>query len=121
MCSDIVTLYATYIHFCISAYDGITLLNVAYVVRVLSCRTLLIREALILLNRLASNPAYSATVLRLLTNSRDMASLAIDVASRLSRKDQICEKFDSMRESDIGDLARVFKKRVFTYLGDNIS
>ncbi|KAK9928124.1 hypothetical protein M0R45_025276 [Rubus argutus] len=84
-------------------------------------RTLLIREALILLNRLASNPAYSATVLRLLTHSRDMASLAIDVASRLSRKDRIREKFDSMRESDIGDLARVFKKRVFTYLGDNIS
>ncbi|XP_062026203.1 protein SENSITIVE TO UV 2 isoform X2 [Rosa rugosa] len=84
-------------------------------------RTLLIREALILLNRLASNPSYSATVLRVLTNSRDMACLAIDVASRLSRKDQIYEKFDSRPESDVGDLARVFKKRVFTYLGDNIS
>ncbi|XP_004301650.1 PREDICTED: uncharacterized protein LOC101314861 [Fragaria vesca subsp. vesca] len=84
-------------------------------------RTLLIREALILLNRLASNPSYSATVLRVLTSSRDMASLAIDVASRLSRKDQIYEKVDSRPESDIGDLARVFKKRVFTYLGDNIS
>ncbi|XP_024169936.1 protein SENSITIVE TO UV 2 isoform X1 [Rosa chinensis] len=83
-------------------------------------RTLLVREALILLNRLASNPSYSATVLHVLTNSRDMASLAIDVASRLSRKDQIYEKFECRPESDVGDLARVFKKRVFTYLGDNI-
>lgn len=83
------------------------------------------REALILLNRLVSNPTYSATVLRLLTKSRDMASLTIDVANRLSRKDQICDKFDGiarqMRESEIVDLARVFKKRVFTYLGDNLS
>ncbi|XP_050377409.1 protein SENSITIVE TO UV 2 [Argentina anserina] len=85
-------------------------------------RTLLIREALILLNRLVSNPSYSATVLHvLLTDSRDMASLAINVASRLSWKDQVYEKFDSRPESDIGDLARVFKKRVFSYLGDNIS
>ncbi|XP_021829436.1 uncharacterized protein LOC110769710 isoform X3 [Prunus avium] len=88
-------------------------------------RTLLMREALILLNRLVSNPTYSATVLRLLTKSRDMASLTIDVANRLSRKDQICDKFDGiarqMRESEIVDLARVFKKRVFTYLGDNLS
>ncbi|CAN6579795.1 unnamed protein product [Malus baccata var. baccata] len=87
-------------------------------------RTLLLREALILLNRLVSNPAYSATVLGLLTNSRDMASLTVDVANRLSRKDQICEKFDGMtrqmRESEIVDLARAFKKRVFIYLGDNI-
>ncbi|XP_009373501.2 protein SENSITIVE TO UV 2 isoform X1 [Pyrus x bretschneideri] len=87
-------------------------------------RTLLLREALILLNRLVSNPAYSATVLGLLTNSRDMASLTVDVANRLSRKDQICEKFDGMtrqmRESEIVDLARAFKKRVFVYLGDNI-
>ncbi|KAM1127427.1 protein SENSITIVE TO UV 2 isoform X1 [Malus sylvestris] len=87
-------------------------------------RTLLLREALILLNRLVSNPSYSATVLGLLTNSRDMASLTVDVANQLSRKDQICEKFDGMtrqmRESEIVDLARAFKKRVFIYLGDNI-
>jgi hypothetical protein len=38
-----------HINFCMSAYDGITLLNVAYVVRVLLCRTLLKREALMFL------------------------------------------------------------------------
>ncbi|KDP40440.1 hypothetical protein JCGZ_03855 [Jatropha curcas] len=88
-------------------------------------RTLLMREALILLNRLVSNTGYSAIVLRVLTASRDMASLTIDIVSRLSRKDQMPRLFDSMmiqpiRESEIVDLARVLKKRVFTYLGDEI-
>ena len=85
----------------------------------------MIREILILLNRLVSNPLYSGTVLRGLTTTRDMAGLAIDVASRLSRKGKKNEQQDSMvkhiRETEIVDLARLFKKRVFTYLGDDIS
>jgi hypothetical protein len=88
-------------------------------------RTLLIREVLILLNRLVSNPAYSVTVLRVLTNSRDMASLTIDIANRLSSKYERHGQSDcitrQMRESEIVNLARVFRKRVFTYLGENIS
>nr|XP_023905325.1 uncharacterized protein LOC112017089 isoform X5 [Quercus suber] len=88
-------------------------------------RTLLIREALILLNRLVSNPAYSVTVLWVLTNSRDMASLTIDIATRLSWEYQKHGHSDCitrlMRESEIVNLARVFRKRVFTYLGHNIS
>lgn len=82
------------------------------------------REALILLNRLVSNPVYSASALQLLTKNRDMASLTIDISNRLSRKDQTSGQFDGMvrmmRESEIVDLARVFKKRVFTYMGDHI-
>ncbi|GMJ06015.1 SENSITIVE TO UV 2 [Hibiscus trionum] len=85
-------------------------------------RTLLIREVLILLNRLVSNPVQSATVLRLLTNSRDMVSLTIDVANRLSRKEPELWLSDSaskqMRESEIVDLGRMFKRRVSTYLGE---
>lgn len=77
-------------------------------------RTLLIREALIFLNRLVSNPTYSATVLRILTNGRDEVSLTIDIASRLSRKGHT-----NMRESEIADLAQVFRKRVFTFLEEN--
>lgn len=84
----------------------------------------MIREILILLNRLVSNPSYSGTVLRGLTSTRDMAGLTIDVASRLSRKGKKNEQ-DSMvkhiRETEIIDLARLFKKRVFAYLGDNVS
>lgn len=88
-------------------------------------RTLLMREALILLNRLASNPVSSATVLRMLTNSRDMASLTVDVAKRLSRKEQVLQGSDAasqkIRESEIIDLARAFKKRIFNFLGDSLS
>ncbi|KAK9275339.1 hypothetical protein L1049_022603 [Liquidambar formosana] len=88
-------------------------------------RTLLIREALIFLNRVVSNPVYSSTVLRVLTNSRDVTSLTVKIANRLSQKGQRHWQSDSMtrqmRECEIVDLARVFKKRVFTFLGDNIS
>ncbi|EEF43532.1 conserved hypothetical protein [Ricinus communis] len=90
----------------------------------IKARVLLMREVLILLNRLVSNPGYSAVVLQVLTASREMASLTIDIVTRLSRKDQILRLSDSitrqMRESEIVDLARVLKKRVFTYLGDTI-
>ncbi|MED6114540.1 hypothetical protein PIB30_081207 [Stylosanthes scabra] len=85
-------------------------------------RTILMREILILLNRLVSNPPYSATVLRSLVNTRDMAGLAVDVAIRLSRKINECVQQDSMakhiRETQIVDLARGFKKRLFTYLDE---
>lgn len=88
-------------------------------------RTLLIREALIFLNRLVSNPSYSTAVLRVLTSSRDVASLTIDIANRLSRVGQGHWQSDNaarqMRESEIVDLARVFRKRVFSYLGDKLS
>ncbi|KAK3182916.1 hypothetical protein Dsin_030202 [Dipteronia sinensis] len=85
-------------------------------------RTLLIREALILLNRLVSNPAYAAIVLQILTSTRDMAALTIDVANTLSREDRRMGKSDSItrqiRKSEVVDLGRVFRRRVFTYLGD---
>ncbi|KAK1435948.1 hypothetical protein QVD17_01721 [Tagetes erecta] len=85
-------------------------------------RTLLLREALILLNRLASNPQYSTPVLHILTSRRDMAILTIDIASRLSKKNKWLWQSDTMtrqmRESEIVDLARIFKKRVFAFLGD---
>lgn len=87
-------------------------------------RTLLMREVLILLNRLVSNPAYSTTILRALTYNRDMASLTIDIATRLSRnKHNLAQPdtmFKQMRESEIIDLGRVFKKRVYAFLGDKI-
>nr|XP_048320321.1 protein SENSITIVE TO UV 2 isoform X3 [Ziziphus jujuba var. spinosa] len=77
--------------------------------------------------RLVSSPAYSATALQLLTGSRDMATLTIDIANRLSRKDRRSwNSFNGMermmiRDSEVVNLARIFKKRVFTYLGDHIS
>lgn len=110
--------------FFLCSFYPVFILIVNYNVRILLCRTLLIREALILLNRLVSNAAYSITALRVLTNSRDMASLTIDIANRLSRKDLRHGQSDNMtrqmRESEIVNLARVFKKRVYTYLGNSI-
>ncbi|KAL5724707.1 hypothetical protein ACHQM5_007932 [Ranunculus cassubicifolius] len=86
-------------------------------------RSWLIREALILMNRIASNPAYSGAVLQVLTSSRDAMSLTIYVVNRMmSRKGSTSEwwKSDKKRkaEDEIVDLARVFRSRVFAYLGN---
>ncbi|CAI0473001.1 unnamed protein product [Linum tenue] len=89
---------------------------------------MLIREALILLNRLVSNPGSSAIVLRVLTGSRDMASLTIEVASRLSSKEHTpipgyyCSRptWQPM-ESEVMELAQKFKRRVFAYLGSMVT
>ncbi|KAL0393716.1 UNVERIFIED_CONTAM: protein SENSITIVE TO UV 2 [Sesamum latifolium] len=86
---------------------------------------LLIREALILLNRLVSHPQYSNPVLQALTNTRHMASITVDIATRLTQKSKLLWQDDNttkqIRESEIVDLAQVFKRRIFTFLGDSIS
>ncbi|KAG6780827.1 hypothetical protein POTOM_013706 [Populus tomentosa] len=92
--------------------------------RSIKARALLIREALILLNRLVSNPGYSAIALHVLTARRDMAILTIDIANRLSQEDQRHRQSDvrgHVKESEIVELGQVFKKRVFAYLGDKMS
>lgn len=85
-------------------------------------RISLIREALILLNRLASSPAYSRVTLAVLT-SNATARLTIDVANRMSRKSRSQQKHDGTKklqvEDEIVDLARLFKARVFTFLGES--
>ncbi|XP_023639653.1 uncharacterized protein LOC17875762 isoform X2 [Capsella rubella] len=90
---------------------------------IFKARTILMREILILLNRLVSGLSSSATVLKELTNSRDMASLTVDAATRLSRKRNLLgqpeNNVERMRNTEIMDLARNFKKRVFGFLGDN--
>ncbi|XP_068650174.1 protein SENSITIVE TO UV 2-like [Aristolochia californica] len=87
-------------------------------------RTLLVREALILLNRLASNPVYSTSVLGVLTSSRAMANLTIDVVDSISRKNRDL-KYDGSnkirtKESELVQLANSFRTRLLTFLGDNI-
>lgn len=84
-------------------------------------RTLLIREVLILLNRLVSHPKYSSHALQALTNSREKATLTVDGTRRLSSKRTFYWQDVSMtrqiRESEIIDLAQVLRRRVFTFLG----
>ncbi|WOK94960.1 hypothetical protein Cni_G03665 [Canna indica] len=84
-------------------------------------RTSLLREALILLNRLASNPAYSNDTLKALTSSNSIRSLTVDVVSRLPhRSGMLCKNDDAKKtqmEAETMDLARLFRARVFAYLG----
>ncbi|CAH9134037.1 unnamed protein product [Cuscuta epithymum] len=86
-------------------------------------RTLMIREALILLNRIASHPQYGVLVLLALTNRRDIARLTVNTASRLSHKGKCLTHCDSItqqiRESEIVELARVFQKRLYAFLEGN--
>ncbi|XP_057802039.1 protein SENSITIVE TO UV 2 [Salvia miltiorrhiza] len=93
--------------------------------RIVLEQCLLIREALILLNRLVSHPQYSISVLNALTATRDMASTTVEVANRLTQNGKLLWQDDNTtrqtRECEILKLAGVFKKRVFTFLGDNIS
>ncbi|XP_057521238.1 protein SENSITIVE TO UV 2 isoform X1 [Amaranthus tricolor] len=85
-------------------------------------RTLLMQEALRLLNRLASHPAYSVALFKELTSSRDLISMAIDIATRLSKKCRRLLNFDrQIREHEVVNLASLFKKRISTFLGENIS
>ncbi|KAK6947350.1 hypothetical protein RJ641_000823, partial [Dillenia turbinata] len=60
--------------------------------------------------RLVSNQAYSANVFRILLSSRDITSLTIDVANRLSRDFKLLRQLDSvtgqMRQFEIIELAR---------------
>lgn len=87
-------------------------------------RTSFIREALILLNRIASNPAYSGAVLQVLTSSRDTMTLTIQFVNILARKGTNWWRCYSSKkrkaEDEIVDLARVFRSRVFAYLGNTL-
>ncbi|KAG6389682.1 hypothetical protein SASPL_151155 [Salvia splendens] len=78
-------------------------------------QSLVIREALILLNRLVSHPQYSISVLNALTATRDAASMAVEFANRLTHKGKLLWQDDNTtkqtRESEILELARVFKRR----------
>ncbi|EHA8587367.1 hypothetical protein COCNU_scaffold001978G000010 [Cocos nucifera] len=86
-------------------------------------RTSLMREALILLNRLASHPTYSRAAIDALMSSNSTASLTIDVANRIPQKSRGCWKHDGTKttqmEAEIMDLARLFRSRVFAFLGES--
>lgn len=86
-----------------------------------SHRTLLLREALILLNRLSSHPMYSRPTLEALTGNKT-SSLTIDVVNRLSQRNRVLsEYYDNAKmiqlEAETMDLAQLFRSRVFTFLG----
>ncbi|XP_074585569.1 protein SENSITIVE TO UV 2 isoform X2 [Curcuma longa] len=83
-------------------------------------RTLLLREALILLNRLSSHPMYARPTLEALTDNKT-SSLTIDVVNRLSHRSRVLSEFDNAKmiqlEAETMDLAQLFRSRVFAFLG----
>ncbi|XP_066321127.1 protein SENSITIVE TO UV 2-like [Miscanthus floridulus] len=70
-------------------------------------RCLVMREALILLNRLASHTNYSKPTLEVLTRSKLCATLTIDVANRLPQ---------TRIANDLAELAQKFRSRVYAFL-----
>ncbi|XP_078178429.1 protein dimerization isoform X2 [Carex rostrata] len=79
-------------------------------------RNLVMREALILLNRFASN--YSKTTLEVLTR-KSCASLIIDIANRIPRMGRGSPRTNNTHiELEIADLARVFSSRLFSLIGE---
>lgn len=96
----------------------------AYLLKLISfvflCRTSLFREALILLNRLASHPIYSKATMEALTSSNPIASLTVDVVSRLPHRSKSFKYDDAMKsqmEAETTDLAQLFRTRVFAFVG----
>ena len=65
------------------------------------------REALILLNRLASHANFSKPTLEVLTSSKLCATLTIDVANRLPQ---------TRMANDLAELAQKFRSRVYAFL-----
>ncbi|KAK1305030.1 hypothetical protein QJS10_CPB11g00096 [Acorus calamus] len=84
-------------------------------------RHLFMREALILLNRLASNPIYATAVLGALTSSKATLGLTIDVMNRMSRKGRFYDGLKEPQESELIDLAHSFITRIFSFLGESVS
>ncbi|XP_039142277.1 protein SENSITIVE TO UV 2-like isoform X2 [Dioscorea cayenensis subsp. rotundata] len=91
-------------------------------------RSSLVREALILLNRLASHPALSKFTLEALTCSNTVTSLTVDVVTRLCRKNKPGSKNAGAgritnfahTDAEIIELARLFRTRFFAFLGCNL-
>ncbi|KAJ3685691.1 hypothetical protein LUZ61_014855 [Rhynchospora tenuis] len=92
-------------------------------------RNSVMREALILLNRLASNPIYSKSTLEALIRSKSCASLTIDIVNWIPRMGRDRPHRDNTQteleiaelkqmELDIADLAHIFSSRLLSYLGE---
>ncbi|KAJ0989910.1 hypothetical protein J5N97_008266 [Dioscorea zingiberensis] len=104
--------------------DNVEIDNSANFEDLLKQRSSLVREALILLNRLASHPTHSKFTLESLTRGNVVTSLTVDVATRLSRKNKPSHRHASGKttkwaqtEAEIAELARSFRSRVFAFVG----
>ncbi|KAM0864812.1 hypothetical protein ACQ4PT_043686 [Festuca glaucescens] len=84
-------------------------------------RYLLMREALILLNRLASHAMFSKPTLEVLVGSGNQcASLTIDTANRLPQRSKYplrhLSEINPQMANDLAELAQKFRSRVYGFL-----
>lgn len=83
-------------------------------------RYLLMREALILLNRLASHAMFSKPTLEVLVGSKRCASLTIDTANRLPQRSKYplrhLGEINPQMANDLAELAQKFRSRVYGFL-----
>lgn len=88
-------------------------------------RCLLMREALILLNRLASHANFSKSTLEVLTSSKLCATLTIDVVNRLPQKSKYplrhLGEINPQMANDLAELAQKFRSRVYSFLEEQHS
>ncbi|XP_048536924.1 protein SENSITIVE TO UV 2 isoform X2 [Triticum urartu] len=80
-------------------------------------RYLLMREVLILLNRLASHAMFSKPTLEVLMGSKRCAGLTIDIANRLPQRSKYpLRQLNPQMANDLADLAQKFRSRVYGFL-----
>uniref|UniRef100_A0A0E0JV21 Uncharacterized protein n=1 Tax=Oryza punctata TaxID=4537 RepID=A0A0E0JV21_ORYPU len=88
-------------------------------------RYLLMREALILLNRLASHANFSKPTLEVLTSSKLCATLTIDVANQLPQRSKYplrhLGEINIQMANDLAELAQKFRTRVHSFLEEQHS
>lgn len=91
----------------------------------LFCRYLLMREVLILLNRLASHANFSKPTLEVLTSSKLCATLTIDVANQLPQRSKYplrhLGEINIQMANDLAELAQKFRTRVHSFLEEQHS
>uniref|UniRef100_J3L999 Uncharacterized protein n=1 Tax=Oryza brachyantha TaxID=4533 RepID=J3L999_ORYBR len=88
-------------------------------------RYLLMREVLILLNRLASHANFAKPTLEVLTSSKLCATLTIDVANRLPERSKYplrhLGEINIQMANDLAELAQKFRTRVHSFLEEQHS
>ncbi|KAI4979476.1 hypothetical protein ZWY2020_016229 [Hordeum vulgare] len=92
----------------------------AEVHELLNERYLLMRETLILLNRLASHAMFSKPTLEVLMGSKRCAGLTIDIANRLPQRSKYplrqLSEINPQMANGLAELAQKFRSRVYGFL-----
>lgn len=92
----------------------------AEVHELLNERYLLLRETLILLNRLASHAMFSKPTLEVLMGSKRCAGLTIDIANRLPQRSKYplrqLSEINPQMANGLAELAQKFRSRVYGFL-----